>query len=448
MKIAESDQGELDEFVIVLNKPGWFGDLRNQKYSKIKQFTILGPARDIGNSKLYNTDLIGLIQEAIRLRCDVFLFRHVDFILFRDILYGYSLPIKTIELEVCDNIEMFIPQIFNVETNACYNRQYRVDNLAFNFYSGPDNFIRLKSRIERALQYNYQFRLIRYPTVAVNLTESQSEKSGELNRDINKLLRRNLAIKSISRDSILTLLLIRRFRNGTLLNLLPRDVVLILVKILLGIINEYKHILGASGKIDGIMVESTYNKLKAPRGHQEILNISYGVQSYEQLKPWRELKRNGITLNKLVLVPLAENVSNFGGTRMSNVFNLLINTNVRILEIHGMDFDDMSWEGINGAREQLTGDDSRISGIMTCEYPEPSLTNIHLVKCKNIPLFISYFIKVMNKEDKPCKYPKDRRYTYNYEVDTVLKSLSTNTLSIFVDRESNIIHFGNTTNTQ
>lgn len=441
----------LSELVIELKQHNWLGGLQNLKYISIRRCIIFGSRRDIGSSELNPTDLISIVKEITRLNCSILTFRNVNFILFRDIMFCYSLPVKSIHIDLCSNMEMFIPQIFNMnicapESNRKYSHQYTVTELAFNFYSTAEDFLQLKNRMQLALQYNYIFQSIQYPRAIPKLTEYQAKKNEEFNRQINQLLRRNIVLRSTCLESILTLFLIKKYRSKTLLNFLPRDIILIISRILFSMIFESQYILGISNKLDDPIIETLYNKSTAPKGHQDLLIINYDGIKRTSSKPLKELKCKQITVNKLVVIESITDVGIFSSHRISNIFRLLIDTKVKILEIQNVDLPNVDIRQTLENREYLNGDDSRMRDLLDSKYPEPSLTNIYLVKCKNSQFFAAYFIKIMNKTINLTENSKERKYTYTSGEELVNSpafDISADIISITVDRQTNRINIGN-----
>lgn len=421
----------------------WLVAMTSLKHNRIKRFKICGNnPLGYGTSQLSPKDLKRIIRGAIRFKCSVFIFSRIDFGLFKDITYSMSLPVTSVHFERCMGVDNFISQIPNTNLDPSlngYNYEDRVRHISF--FACFSTLTEVKSQIVSALEKNYRLSGIDHIISNRTITDKNKAYNDELNLCINKLLRRNVVCRLVCQESILTLIMVRRFRTNTTLNCLPKEIVLMVARMLWKTKEEYCHMLGIDGKISSSAIESKYNEYQLPRGNIPLLNIIFNGSNHESMVPLKELKRKKITLDKLI-ISTEEYVSGaptddirFGF--MLNLFHMLVSTNVKILEIHNMDFDeDTIMREPDVERENLDGDDSRIGNIRSPEYPELKLTEVHLVKCSNVYHFISTLLGIVDKARKP----EDERFSYNGMSLESIESDITYSISLFIDRRMNTIY--------
>lgn len=469
----------VNEIVIYLREDNWLIKLRDVKSDKVNIFRISGNGPVTHNvTKLDIVTMLDIINEATRFKCNVFKFYRVDFILFKEVTFHITLPVTHLYFERCDNVNVFIPHIFNTFKNEHNNGttkgigrnnksavrgKSRVENVWFSCCCGDS--LELKKRINIELRNNYQFRRIQHAGAYRTSNDTSNKLHDRLNRDTNKLLRRNIVVRSIFQMSILTLIGLRRFDRKSLINLLPRDIVLIISRILWESREEYCHLLGNrllgsggsfvgnKGKFDDFDIEAIYNKNKLPTDHKELLNIEYNEWDDKCLNALKELQCKRITLNKLVIAGVTSafasdsyNPNTIRFSFISVIFNISTDTNIRILEIRDMDFDEdtIMLEPVNGG-ETLNGDDSKIWELHGLEYPNLHFVEIHLIRCKNIWNFLDYFLRLMTKviKSKVGGTTIIKRFSYGGVSLGSLESGIQRNISIFVDREKDYIQIKN-----
>lgn len=448
----EAINSQENDIIIYLEEDDWLVKLRAIKHNGVSVFRIRGNRRVADISvKLDIADIMDIVTEAIRLDCIMFEFTRVDFIPFRDATFYLTLPVMHLRFERCDNVKFFISHIFGNnfdKSTAKYNSGHRVNTLWF--FNCNDDSLELKKRIKIDLRNNYQFRTIQYGRLSRRSTDTSNKVHDKLNCDINKLLRRNTVCRLIFQRSILTLISLKRFKKNCLINLLPKDVVLIICNMLYKSKEEYCYLLGSKIKLDDPNIEIIYNKNKLPADHQELLTMEYNSWNGKCINPLKELQRKRITLDKLVISDVTSSFVcdsyNSDAIRFSFiplVFTISRDLKIKILEIRNMDFDEdtIMAESIIGT-ETLNGDDSKIWELHDLDYVDLQFTEIHLVECKNTWNFIEYFGRLMSKlrKTKIGGTTIIKRFTYR---GISLGSLESNTqknISIFVDREKDFIY--------
>ena len=110
------------EVTIGLLNQSWYSILTNLKYTRIKRFRIRGrPLGLIGELlELDSTDMLTIVREAIRFKCDVFIFEGLDFKSFEGAQASISLPVVSVHFEKCNNVKMFVSQVFNLYSNILH----------------------------------------------------------------------------------------------------------------------------------------------------------------------------------------------------------------------------------------------------------------------------------------------------------------------------------------
>ena len=439
-----TEESYINEVVINLMEDEWFVKLCSLKYNRVKRFIIHGNTMRITNFfvKLHAMSLLNIINEAIRVKCAVFEFNQVDFILLKDAKFPIILPVRHLHFQKCDNVIFFVPHIFSICSNKHNNRiikgigrEYgRINAKVFEYDQITENdrsnvntiwfsdcrgdSLELKNRVNINLRNNYQFRTIQYAGPIRASNDASNKSHGELNKSTNKLLRRNAVGRLIFKQSILTLIGLRRFNRGSLINLLPRDIVLIITGMLYKSKGQYCHSLGNNlfddkEKLKDFDIEDIYRKSKLPTGHQELLNVEYSEYNDKCLDTLRDLCRKRITINKLVMTDVtpafddAFDVHNHNILHtikfhlMHNLFVMLMDTKTKILEIHNMDFDeDTIMLESNDEGETLDGDDAKIWKLNGPDRWDLPFMEIHLVGCRDIWNFLHYFLKLVERVGK------------------------------------------------
>lgn len=398
-----SQPNECEWYTVWISKPDWFETLHHLNRTKIEKLEIVG--NSTSPLSLKRQDLVNIINEAIRFKCDSLSFMSIDFREFFDFVVFSSGPFSTVfpvtklYFENCASVTSCISQIFNTASDI--HREYRVRDITFS--RCLDDFITLKRRIVTGLTDNYYVLSIRYiyqnsVTPPSPSSSSQYDNNDRLNRQINKLLRRNRAIYFNYQDCVLTLFAIKKFRPESLLGSVPRDIMLMLAKIIYEM--TYKQYNNKENTDEGLTdddAELIYDRHQLSRGHLDVFKLHYNKDWLAYLTPLQELRRKKVTLNRLVI----------SGEDMLNgsiyvISEIIINTNTKILEVYGVNFgltqpQRFNYHGENYDGENFNGDDSRIGEITDLEYPELQLEEVHFTMCKNIPIFLEFLLKLTNK---------------------------------------------------
>ena len=433
----------ISEVTIGLLNQSWYSILTNLKYTRIKRFRIRGrPLGLIGELlELDSTDMLTIVREAIRFKCDVFIFEGLDFKSFEGAQAAISLPVVSVHFEKCNNVKMFVSQVFNLYSNILhfqhqlcdYDQRHRVNDVTFSHCH--DGYIELKRQVIWALERNYRFKFIRYIKFQNKSIYHKGEQD-KLNCDTNKLLRRNLVGRLIRRDAIATLLGINRFRRKNVLSSQPRDIILIIAGMLWKKKEEYCNVLGLAGKLEGFDTEFIYAKSQLPRGNEESLTVVYNEIDGNSFRDLKELQHKKITLDKLIIHtadPIPDTYPDAIRFKLiPNLFAILIDTRTKLLEIYNMNFekDTIMREPVEpvDAKETLNGDDSKIEVFRNMDYTKAQLTEIRLVRCMNILNFVNYLSGILNKRD------------IYYYTGLNLKDVVSSNVSLVINRKSHTIN--------
>ena len=393
--MMKGEDGYIAELNINLSTDFWILAMSNMKCTRIKRFRIRGSTIEHDNLlALKPEDLTRIVRGAIRYKCEIFMFRYLDFKLFDNTKDLIGLPVSIIHIENCLNCHMFVPQIFNLKYPV--TNEHRVHCASFiRCEYQNDRSLKLRESILTSLQRNYMFSIIRHWDYDLEPIEQKNQ----LDLGINKLLRRNIVCKLLWKDCILIVLGIRRFRKGTLLNSQPRDIILIIARMLWKRKYEYCQILGITGKLDNLDVESIYSKSQQPRENIKLLSITYNETDVNCLDSLKELKSKGLSLDKLFICSTISALDGNNGLigLIPSLFEILTSTNTKILEIHDMNFSrDRIMQQPFSKNVYLNGDDPKMRGIGNIEFPDLPFTEIKLVRCKNCWYFLHYLLQIMN----------------------------------------------------
>jgi hypothetical protein len=388
---------------VLLSKDSWSVKVEIDQISenklKTKPLRIEGHNKGNPKAKLNAKHFIDIIELGKRESYKAFVFCDIDFSLFRGLSFIESLPVKTVYFEQCESVGALLCQILG---NGSSDHGNQVNSVSF--FNCKMDTISLKESILTYLKYNYHFQSIDF--IDSNKSLRNVETVSGLNKKINYFLRRNFVYRSICKEVIVILLGIKKFRKGTVVNSQPRDVLLIISKLLLKRINEYCHVLYISERLNRVHIDSAYDKYIEGNdkiNHQHSLTLIYNECNPKCLDPLINLKNRRTNLNWLVISDteyLNGAITDMRISFIPKIFELLIYTKTKILTINNIDFNDRFLKESNVENETLNGNDDVIDGLRGHNFPAFSLKEIHLVYCTNLRNFLYFFLRLFTKTKK------------------------------------------------
>jgi hypothetical protein len=430
---------------------GWRNVLTDVGYETVGTIHIVGYSKYL----ISLNEVLFVIDRALQLKTSCIIFSHIDFFGFKEVKTLHPWPIKSLLFKSCSNLQFYHKQIFTMTRNKKGNSATSLEHLFFeNRKFSLEQLRTFKAEIGSQMSLNFQITYIYIDTQSGLVDQHRDPKNLKLNYSLNAMIKKNIVARLNCRQAVFTVLMAFERRAGSIFNLLPREIIMMLAKLIWSSRTQLAWIPQSNiakpstvlDLFDWKLILQQHNRFIAPMGNRDTLHLKLDSRLYDEwVAPLNELLKNRCLLTSLlitvsgVIYEKSFNVANckIYPRTVAMILSKLIDAEVEQLEMRGIDFDDSKGyddvETAGSLLEDFNGEDDKMHEIDQVGYRDLRLTEVRLVKCLEIGQFLRYLFKYLDKDSgKPYAFtgipavkfkPRDNDYFSEVKTPKVESSI-------------------------